>query len=78
MGGDEVASIDLVISDVIVPGGSGPQVAETLRQRQPTLRVLTSEAISEEGGLARDTEFLQKPFTASSLLARVRSVLDAP
>jgi DNA-binding response OmpR family regulator len=74
--------IDLVISDVIVPGGSGPRLAETLRHRRPTLRVLyvsgfTWEAISEEGPPVREIDFLPKPFTASSLLARVRAVLDA-
>jgi CheY-like chemotaxis protein len=80
---DDLARIDLVISDVIVPGGSGPQLVDTLRHRHPTLRVLyvsgfTSETISEEGAAVREIEFLQKPFTASSLLARVRALLDAP
>jgi two-component system, cell cycle sensor histidine kinase and response regulator CckA len=80
---DDLARIDLVISDVIVPGGSGPRLVDTLRHRHPTLRVLyvsgfTSEAISEEGTAIREMEFLQKPFTASSLLARVRALLDAP
>jgi two-component system cell cycle sensor histidine kinase/response regulator CckA len=79
---DDLALIDLVISDVIVPGGSGPRLAETLRHRRPTLRILyvsgfTWEAISEEGPPVREIDFLPKPFTASSLLARVRAVLDA-
>jgi CheY-like chemotaxis protein len=74
--------IDLLITDVIMPRGDGPVVAQSLRRRWPDLRTLyisgyAQDAISEHVP-APGVEFLQKPFTASSLLARVRGILDAP
>jgi two-component system cell cycle sensor histidine kinase/response regulator CckA len=75
--------VHLLVTDVVMPGMSGREVADELCRRQPTLRVLyvsgyTHDAIAQRGVLDSGVEFLQKPFTASSLLERVRSVLDAP
>jgi PAS domain S-box-containing protein len=74
--------LDLLVSDVIMPGSHGPAVAESLRGFQPDLRVLyvsghAQDAIADRGVLARGVELLHKPFTPSTLLARVRMVLDA-
>jgi PAS domain S-box-containing protein len=75
--------IDLLVSDVILPDFSGPQVAERLLQLHPELKVLfvsgyTDEYISTSGVLQGDTLLLQKPFDIASILARVREALDAP
>jgi len=64
------------------PRSSKGAVADELRRRRPDLRVLyvsghAEEAIVKRGVLEPGIEFLPKPFTASSLLARVRAVLDA-
>jgi len=78
----ETGSLDLLITDVIMPGSDGPAVAEGLRHRLPDLRVLyvsgyPQDLIAQRGVVAPGVEFLQKPFTPSSLLERVREVLDA-
>jgi signal transduction histidine kinase len=72
---------DLLISDVIMPGCSGPRLAEGLRQHWPGLRVLymsgyTANAIAERGGLPATTRILHKPFAAVGLLSEVRRALD--
>jgi CheY-like chemotaxis protein len=76
------APIDLVITDVILPGGlSGIQVAQRLVARRPNLKVLyisgyTDNAIGHHGVLKPGLAFLQKPFTPDSLAWKVRVVLD--
>jgi PAS domain S-box-containing protein len=75
-------SLRLLITDVVMPGMNGRDVAEALRGRRPGLRVLyvsgyTQDAIAERGVLQENVDFLQKPFTAASLLERVRAALDA-
>jgi len=84
--GIEVASshagpIALVITDVVMPGMSGPAAAERLRALRPEIRVLfmsgyTDAAIGRQGVLDRETHFIQKPFSADALLRKVREVLD--
>ncbi|MET0794381.1 MAG: ATP-binding protein, partial [Polyangiaceae bacterium] len=73
--------IALLVSDVILPGMNGKQLAEQLLARRPELRVLyvsgyTDHALDPGGGLPADAAFLQKPITPSSLLRVVREVLD--
>jgi PAS domain S-box-containing protein len=74
--------VQLVITDVVMPGMSGTAFAEQLAQRLPNVRVLFVSGYSREAtvgrGIGRTSPFLAKPFTASTLLARVREVLDAP
>ena len=65
-----------------MPGLDGRAAADALRRHHPEMRVLfvsgyTRDAIAERGVLDDGIEFLPKPFTAASLLARVRAVLDA-
>ncbi len=73
--------VDLLLTDVVMPEMGGKQLADTLSLRDPSLRVLfisgyTDGDISRRGELDPSTAFLQKPFTARSLLSRVRDVLD--
>jgi CheY-like chemotaxis protein len=72
--------LDLVLTDVVMPGMSGPELAERLSREQPGLRVLymsgyADEAIGHHGVLEPGVEFLQKPFTPQDLVQRVREVL---
>jgi len=72
--------IALAITDVVMPGMSGPEAAARLQAARPETRVLfmsgyTDEAIGNEGVLDPGTHFIQKPFSADALLRKVREVL---
>jgi PAS domain S-box-containing protein len=74
--------IHLLISDVVMPGQSGLQLARQLAPTRPGMKVLfmsgyTDEAIVRHGLLDPGTNFLQKPFTPAMLTRKVREVLDA-
>jgi CheY-like chemotaxis protein len=78
---DHSNSLDLLITDVVMPGDNGRVVAETLRQHWPNLKCLfisgyTDEVIERHGVLAPGEAFLSKPFTAPMLARKVREVLD--
>jgi DNA-binding response OmpR family regulator len=75
--------IDLLVSDVIMPGLSGLELGRRLLARRPTLRVLfvsgyATQAIEAERGLPEGAELLAKPFHPDELLARVRRLLAGP
>jgi two-component system cell cycle sensor histidine kinase/response regulator CckA len=72
--------INLLMSDVVLPGLSGPDLAEQIVAIQPGIRVLymsgyTDEAIVHRGLLNAGTPFLEKPFTPETLAKKVRQVL---
>lgn len=71
----------LLVTDVIMPGSTGPKLFEQLVGRQPNLKVLyvsgyTDTAIIDSGEIDPAIELLQKPFSANSLKRRIREVLD--
>ena len=76
-------SIALLVTDVMMPGLRGPELAERLVALRPGLRVLyisgyAAEAVGNHDFLAQGANFLEKPFTPNSLARAVRAVLDAP
>ena len=75
--------IHLLLTDVVMPKMNGKEVASQLLQARPEMKVLfmsgyTSHAIVSRGVLDEGIEFLEKPFTSSSVARRVRQVLDSP
>jgi PAS domain S-box-containing protein len=74
-------TIDLVITDVIMPLMSGPEMAEGLRTSHPGTRVLfmsgfTDDAIVHHGVLDESVSFIQKPFSPDALARKAREILD--
>jgi two-component system, cell cycle sensor histidine kinase and response regulator CckA len=78
---DNNRRLHLLLSDVILPEMSGPALAEKLRATHPNLPVLymsgyTDNAMVQTRVLESGTPFIQKPFSPTVLLQKVRSVLD--
>jgi two-component system, cell cycle sensor histidine kinase and response regulator CckA len=77
------AAVRLMLTDVVMPRLSGPDLARGIRMTRPALKVLfmsgyTDEAMGLHGALGAGTEFIQKPFSAADLLLKVRAALDEP
>ena len=75
--------IHLLLTDVVMPKMNGKEVASRLLQDRPDMKVIfmsgyTSDAIVSRGVLDQGIEFLEKPFTSTSVARRVRQVLDSP
>ncbi len=73
--------VHLLLTDVVMPGVSGPELYTRLRERAPELRCLymtghADDLLGDRGFLARGTQLVRKPFTLSTLAARVRDILD--
>jgi PAS domain S-box-containing protein len=76
-------SIDLILSDVVIPGANGPEIVEQVRRHHDGTRALfmsgyTDHAVLRDRILASDVAFIQKPFAPDALATKVREVLDAP
>jgi CheY-like chemotaxis protein len=74
--------IDLLLTDVVLPGTNGRQLAEQAQNRRPGLKVLfttgySRNAIVHQGRLDPCVEMIQKPITQEGLAARIRDLLDA-
>jgi PAS domain S-box-containing protein len=75
--------IDLLLTDVVMPGMSGPEVAGAVTSMRPGTQVLymsgyTDSAIGHHGVLEPGIAFLQKPFSADDLTRKVRALLTEP
>jgi two-component system cell cycle sensor histidine kinase/response regulator CckA len=74
-------TIDLLLTDVVMPGASGPELTRQLVEQRPDLRVIymsgyTEEAIVQHGVLKPGIAFLHKPFTSRTLDEKIRQVLE--
>ena len=74
--------IHLLLTDVVMPQMSGPEVAEQLAIARPAMKVMymsgyPDHPVFAKGGVKEGTAFLQKPFTMGALTQKVREVLDS-
>ena len=73
--------IDLILTDVVMPGMSGRELAERLLLFHPEMKVLymsgyPDDAIMRHGILGKGANFISKPFSLEALVNKVRDVLD--
>ena len=75
------SAVDLLLTDIVLPGRNGRQLADELRIRRPALKVLfmtgySRNAIVHQGRLDPGVDLIQKPLSQATLSAKVRTVLD--
>jgi PAS domain S-box-containing protein len=73
--------VDLLLTDVIMPGANGRELGRRAQQLRPSLKILymtgySRNAVVHQGRLDDGVEFIQKPVTQAELSARVRQILD--
>jgi PAS domain S-box-containing protein len=73
--------IDLVIADIVMPGGTGPELVRALHELQPGVPALyisgyADAVLASQTTSPKASHFLQKPFTAPELLTRIRQILS--
>jgi CheY-like chemotaxis protein len=78
--GSEVERIDLLVTDIVMPVMNGLKLAEELRRRRPTIRIVfmsghAEEVISRQSGIESAQELLTKPFLPDVLVRRVHEIL---
>ena len=69
--------VDLVITDLVMPGMSGRELAEQIRQLYPATKILCTSGDMMPLDKKAETTHLRKPFTSVELLAKVRRVISA-
>jgi CheY-like chemotaxis protein/two-component sensor histidine kinase len=80
LAGQHTLPIDLLLTDMIMAGMNGSELAQRLRELHPESKVLfmSGYAAERHGVLAPDTHFLQKPFTPEALARKMREAVDQP
>lgn len=83
LSGNYTDSIHLTVTDMIMPGMNGYELAQRMLQDRPQMKVLymsgyTDGLMDQHEELAQGTTFLQKPFRPTDLVRKVRELLDAP
>jgi len=67
--------VDLLVTDIVMPGMDGPELASTMRAQNPELRVLFLSGYGSGSAMKGDIGFLQKPFSSDELAAAVGDLL---
>jgi len=79
---DAKKDFDLLLTDVVLPGKNGRELADEVERQRPGMKIIfmtgySRNAIVHQGRLDRGTELLQKPLTERALARKIRQVLDA-
>ena len=74
--------IDLLITDMVMPRMTGPELAERIKQARPRIKMIfmsgyTEHAIETSGVLEQNMHFIQKPFTPGAVARKIREVLES-
>jgi YesN/AraC family two-component response regulator len=70
--------VDLLITDLVMPGMSGRELVEHVQRVSPGMRIVCSSGyVRPGGGKDEDTTYLQKPFTSQDLLLKVKHALSS-
>jgi DNA-binding NtrC family response regulator len=74
--------IHLLLTDMVMPGMSGKELAERMQKMAPGMKVILMSGYADDGIIQWSTvmqgmDFLQKPFRVETLIRKVRNVLDA-
>ncbi|MDD3051915.1 MAG: PAS domain S-box protein [Candidatus Cloacimonetes bacterium] len=77
----EKKKIDLVLTDIVMPEMSGPELIERIRKMCPEISVLymsgyTDDSVVKYGVLADNVQYINKPFNSKQLLSKIRDILD--
>jgi CheY-like chemotaxis protein len=80
---EQLRRVAVLVTDVIMPGVSGPELVRRLREARPGLKVVfisgyTGAWLDDRGGLQEGESFLQKPFSPDDLARAIRGLLDVP
>ena len=78
---DDLLTIDLLITDVVMPEMNGRELASYIMQIRPTIRCLfmsgyTADIIAHKGVLDMGINFIQKPFSIQAMAAKIREVMN--
>lgn len=81
MAGNGIGHIDLLLTDLIMPEMDGVELSAKLKKINPSLKILIMSGYSDKefqrnGGIKENMPYIQKPFSPSELLKRIRSILD--
>jgi two-component system cell cycle sensor histidine kinase/response regulator CckA len=79
---DYQGSIEMLVTDVVMPGLSGAELVKNVRKFRPDLRLLyvsgyTNDLIAQHGASGQKVALLSKPFTKHSLLSKIREILGS-
>ena len=75
---EDLDKIDLLVTDVVMPGIDGPALAQRIRQNSPNLKIIFMSGYTEDKlkeHMGENTYFLPKPFTLKDLALKVKNVL---
>ena len=71
----DIARLDVLVTDVVMPYMKGPELARQLRAKQPDLKVIFVSGYVAPGDLGEHQALLQKPFVRQQLIDKVKEVL---